>query len=58
MNHDSLRPSQVGFSDSIKEIEVYKTMDSILAGEARQFVVLVLPDAVVDVIRDSDVKDT
>jgi hypothetical protein len=33
-------------------------MDSILAGEAWQFVVLVLPDAAADVIRDSDVKDT
>jgi len=33
-------------------------MDTIFAGEAGQFVVLVLPDAAVDVIRDSDVKDT
>jgi hypothetical protein len=31
-------------------------MDSILAGEAGQFVVLVLPDAMTDVIRDSYVE--
>ena len=47
-----------GMTHILEPLEVYKTMDSIFAGEARQSVVLVLPDSVTDVIRDADVENS